>query len=697
MDTPLMDSYGSNPFSGASNPFSAASASPLSGDWSNYMGKSMTSQGWWKDIQTPYSYDQGYTSSSRYGSQMDYHPGGEGSIYAPLSGMTSRIIDDMLAQWHMKEFPELYDYSPVWGQQGVAGAGTVAQNPMVDGKQFGQFAETPEVYGEIQAAANKYGVPANFLMAIIAKESSGDWANNSTPACGIRGMCIHGYIGVFENAARAWGFNFEQGIGNRAYQIEMLAGGLRRMYDQLHAENPSWGWLNVAANHYSGDPTMQYTPPDSYQHGTTQQYVAEMQKWWQQLDAQAGNTWSNFTSTGQPTGVATPLSSGWSNVNPYDQMIVAAAQKYGVPANLVKAIIRLESNGNANAVSPQGATGLMQVMPMHVGGNQDILFDPAQNIDVGTRILMDNYRRYGSWEMAAKAYLGLGGADALGTTSSTYWTTVKGYWDELNAAGSAVFGGPTSGMTGPLSSLETIWGGRSYSISQGHGPSDFANAHPNWYGYSVGVLGTFGHPGIDVAFPRGTPIFSPGSGTVIRAGGSGSYTFYGADRAGVGELRIRMDNGDELILGHMMSISVRPNDRITPGMQVGLSGGDGTGDHLHLEYRTPDNSMSSGWKALDPREVFNGSFIPGGGHQSRPTGLGYTQPLTYKNLLLAAAKGEPIPQGDVYSLGGGSSGWNSMLRSLIQGVMPYSMSRSGQAPYQYLYNPGGGVPTSPSL
>src|SRR5690606_26982209 len=108
----------------------------------------------------------------------------------------------------------------------------------------------------------------------------------------------------------------------------------------------------------------------------------------------------NFTSTGQGTGVGSPNNAQWAPVNQWDRMVAGASQKYGVPANLIKAVMRFESNGNANAVSPQGATGLMQVMPFHVGGDQSALFNPETNIDVGTRILMDNYRRYGSWEMA---------------------------------------------------------------------------------------------------------------------------------------------------------------------------------------------------------------------------------------------------------------------------------------------------------
>src|SRR5215472_12985233 len=49
-------------------------------------------------------------------------------------------------------------------------------------------------------------------------------------------------------------------------------------------------------------------------------------------------------------------------VDPTD-MIKAAAAKHKVQAALVKSIVKAESAFNANAVSPKGAIGLMQLMP----------------------------------------------------------------------------------------------------------------------------------------------------------------------------------------------------------------------------------------------------------------------------------------------------------------------------------------------
>jgi soluble lytic murein transglycosylase-like protein len=79
-----------------------------------------------------------------------------------------------------------------------------------------------------------------------------------------------------------------------------------------------------------------------------------------------------------------------------DQHIDAAARRYKVPASLVRAVVHAESNFDSRALSPKGASGLMQLMPetareMFV---KDI-FDPRQNIEGGTRYLRVLANQYG--------------------------------------------------------------------------------------------------------------------------------------------------------------------------------------------------------------------------------------------------------------------------------------------------------------
>ncbi len=80
---------------------------------------------------------------------------------------------------------------------------------------------------------------------------------------------------------------------------------------------------------------------------------------------------------------------------PFGELIRAAAQKHGLEEDLVASVIAVESNFNPRAVSPKLARGLMQLLPQTAAryAVADV-FDPAQNIDAGTRYLKDLLGRY---------------------------------------------------------------------------------------------------------------------------------------------------------------------------------------------------------------------------------------------------------------------------------------------------------------
>ncbi|MGA2344954.1 MAG: lytic transglycosylase domain-containing protein [Candidatus Sulfotelmatobacter sp.] len=79
-----------------------------------------------------------------------------------------------------------------------------------------------------------------------------------------------------------------------------------------------------------------------------------------------------------------------------DSSIAMAAARHNVDPNLVRAVVKVESNFNSNAVSRKGAIGLMQLMPQTARELKvKNPFDPDQNVDAGVRHLKYLLESYG--------------------------------------------------------------------------------------------------------------------------------------------------------------------------------------------------------------------------------------------------------------------------------------------------------------
>lgn len=90
----------------------------------------------------------------------------------------------------------------------------------------------------------------------------------------------------------------------------------------------------------------------------------------------------------------------------YDRLIRSAAEKYNIDADLVKSVIKVESDFDQHTVSRKGAKGLMQLMPMTAKYLEVTnVFDARQNIFGGAKYLKKMLREFGgSLRLALAAY-----------------------------------------------------------------------------------------------------------------------------------------------------------------------------------------------------------------------------------------------------------------------------------------------------
>jgi soluble lytic murein transglycosylase-like protein len=86
-------------------------------------------------------------------------------------------------------------------------------------------------------------------------------------------------------------------------------------------------------------------------------------------------------------------------------LIEPAARKYGLDSRLVAAVIWVESSGDPKAESRTGAKGLMQLMPATARSlGVSNAFDPAQNVEGGTRYLKQQLDDHRDLSLALAAY-----------------------------------------------------------------------------------------------------------------------------------------------------------------------------------------------------------------------------------------------------------------------------------------------------
>ena len=140
--------------------------------------------------------------------------------------------------------------------------------------------------------------------------------------------------------------------------------------------------------------------------------------------------------------------------DPWGPYIREASERYGVPEQWIREVMRQESDGQEQAVSSAGAMGLMQIMPdtfddlrqRYALGSDP--FEPHDNIMAGAAYIREMYDRYGAPGFLAAYNAGpsrldsyLGGGDSLPDETVNYVASIA-----------PRLGGSVA-MTGPLACI----------------------------------------------------------------------------------------------------------------------------------------------------------------------------------------------------------------------------------------------------
>ncbi len=135
-----------------------------------------------------------------------------------------------------------------------------------------------------------------------------------------------------------------------------------------------------------------------------------------------------------------------SATNSYEDLIRAASDRYDIDADLIRAVIRVESNFNSTARSTKGAMGLMQLMP-ETARLHNVLdaYEPSDNIEGGVRHLKMLLGRYqGDLQLSLAAYnAGSGAVEKYGgippfAETRDYVRRVLNHYDSYRGSGMQV-------------------------------------------------------------------------------------------------------------------------------------------------------------------------------------------------------------------------------------------------------------------
>lgn len=124
----------------------------------------------------------------------------------------------------------------------------------------------------------------------------------------------------------------------------------------------------------------------------------------------------------------------------YGYLADQAAERAGIPTNLFRSLVGVESSWRPFVVSSAGAVGLSQLMPINYEAQGVNPYSPRENLAGGAKVLADFHERFGDWRAALSAYntgrpdspVGLEYADKVltGAGEIVEGNGASGSWDE---------------------------------------------------------------------------------------------------------------------------------------------------------------------------------------------------------------------------------------------------------------------------
>lgn len=205
------------------------------------------------------------------------------------------------------------------------------------------------------------------------------------------------------------------------------------------------------------------------------------------LQTKAGSLGADFLEKelGLPTPGNTTPPPKPRTTSDYRAKIAETEKALGIPPGILDRLARTESNYNPNARNARtGATGIVQMLPKYFpNAGKDAFAD----IDEGGKYLLQLYRQFGSWELAAAAYNTgpgslkkiLAGTKALPRETKNYVNSIFGPNDNaLAAARFAVNGAPEGDIRGSTSTTTVDIGTINVNAPNARNAADIAAELP---------------------------------------------------------------------------------------------------------------------------------------------------------------------------------------------------------------------------